>query len=123
MVELSLKEKKYYCQEFGKHVVKIRSLLKLSQGEFALRTGITRDKISRIENGKNIMSWQQLMSILFLCCVNLKTKEYFFANKLFTPKILQYLQQKDENIPPEVNIHAREELIENFAPQVLYNGD
>lgn len=104
MVALSDEEKKQMCVELAEYLPKIRELLKLSQKEFGDRCGISTPRMSVIENKHFVMTWSQLTSIMFVCFCNHKTKEYFFTNTLLGPRFLQFIQQKEENSVPDVNI-------------------
>ena len=110
MVELSKNEKRVICIEFADYVPKIRDILHLTQQQFGAMCGISTDRLSRIENEHAVMTWSQYTSILFLCMTNLDTKEYLFANSILKPQVLQYFQQKDENIPPVINICVHSEI-------------
>ena len=46
---------------------------------------------------------------------NRRTKEYFYANDLLGVRFLQFMQQKDANIPPEMNIVVDVESLRAFA--------
>ncbi|MDD4592650.1 MAG: diguanylate cyclase [Parabacteroides sp.] len=107
------------CIELGRHLPKIRELLRLSQKEFALRCGISVPRLSVIENGHHIMSWAQLTSILFICSVNKSAKEYFFANHVLNARLIQYVQMKDENIPPEINVCVDEAIVTAYSKEYL----
>lgn len=104
MVVLSEDDKRQMCVELAEHLPKIRELLKLSQKEFGDRCGISTPRMSVIENKHFIMTWSQLTSIMFMCFCNQKTKEYFFTTSLLGPKFLQFIQQKEENSVPDINI-------------------
>ena len=119
MLILSEKEKNEMCIELGRHLPKIRELLRLSQKEFALRCGISVPRLSVIENGHHIMSWAQLTSILFICSVNKSAKEYFFANHVLNARLIQYVQMKDENIPPEINVCVDEAIVTAYSKEYL----
>lgn len=104
MVNLSTEEKKEMCISLASKLPEIRKLLHLSQKEFGAICGISSNRLSAIENGHFIMTWSQLTSIVLVCMVNKQTKEYFYANKVLNPRFFQYLQRKDDNIPPDLNI-------------------
>lgn len=114
-IELSNIEKKILCIEFAKHIPKIRDLLHLTQKQFGAMCGISTDRLSRIENEHTTMTWSQLISIMFVCFVNISTKEYLFANDVFSERFYQYFQQVDENIPPIINVIVRDEIINEYA--------
>lgn len=119
-IELSNIKKKVLCIEFAKHVPKIRELLHLTQKQFGAMCGISADRLSRIENEHTVMTWSQLTSIMFVCFVNMSTKEYIFANNVFDERFYQYFQQADENIPPIINVIVRDEIINDY---VLRKGE
>jgi predicted transcriptional regulator len=114
MIKLSSEEKEELCIKLAKHLPKIRELLHTTQREFGNLVGISTPRLSVIENGKFVMSWSQFTSILFVCMCNLSTKEYIYANEILTNRLLQYLQGKDENIPPMVNITVNVGLIDKY---------
>ena len=67
---------KYYNQqEVGKRIKNIRELEGVRQFELAEEMNISREMLSRIENGKNSCAPDQLM---FLCQRFNKSVDYFF---------------------------------------------
>ena len=114
---LSKNEKRVICIEFADFVPKIREILHMTQQQFGTMCGISTDRLSRIENKHAVMTWSQYTSILFLCMTNLDTKEYLFANSILRPKVLQYFQQKDENIPPDINVKVHEEIEKRYLEE------
>lgn len=114
MVTLNKSDRRILCIEFAQYVPKIRDILRLTQQQFGAMCGISTDRLSRIENQHAVMTWSQLTSILFFCMTNLDTKEYLYANSLIPLKVLQYFQQKDENIPPTINICVHEEIARQY---------
>lgn len=114
MVELTAAEKKAMCEELTAHLPKLRKLLSLTQADLGNLTGLSRVTISQIESGKVRMTWLHLNAIMLICTVNQRSKEYFYANNLLGPRYLQFVQSKDENIPPDYNVNVRTELINVF---------
>ena len=114
MVELTSAEKRAMCEELTKHLPKIRKLLSLTQADLGNLTGLSRVTISQIESGKVRMTWLHLNAIMFICAVNQRSKEYFYANNLLGPRYLQFVQGKDENIPPDYNVTVRTEMIDMY---------
>lgn len=112
MVVLTEAEKKEMCQIVADHLPKLRQLLNVTQAELGYLCGFSRIRVSQIETGKAKMSWSQLTSIMFVCDLNLRTKEYIYANNILGPKFLQFIQRKDENIPPDVNVNVRQEVMQ-----------
>ena len=120
MVELSKEEKRQLCLELTEHLPKIRKLLNLTQAEFGDMTGLSRVTISQIEGGKVKLTWLHLNAIMFICVSNIRTKEYIYANNIFGPRFLQFVQCKDENIPPDTNITVRTELIRAYQEMLEF---
>ncbi len=120
MVELSREEKRQLCQELTEHLPKIRKLLNLTQAEFGDMTGLSRVTISQIEGGKVKLTWLHLNAIMFICVSNIRTKEYIYANNVLGPRFLQFVQCKDENIPPDTNITVRTELIKAYQEMLEF---
>ena len=117
MVVLTKSEKRILCIEFAEHLPKIRDLLHLTQKEFSSMSGISVDRLSRIEHEHAVMTWSQLMAILMICMANLDTKEYIYAYNVLPAKLFQYFQRKDESIPPHLNIRVREEIANKYINQ------
>ncbi len=111
MVVLTEAEKKEMCRVVAEHLPKLRQLLNVTQAELGYLCGFSRIRVSQIETGKAHMSWSQLTSIMLVCDLNLQAKEYFYVNDLLGPRFLQFIQRKDENIPPDVNVDVRPELL------------
>ena len=111
MVMLTKSDRRIFCIEFAQYVPQIREILHLTQQQFGAMCGISIDRLSRIENQHAVMTWGQLTSILFISLMNFDTKEFLFANSIIPPKFLQYFQQKDANIPPNININVHDEIL------------
>lgn len=114
MVKLGEKEKQTMCNEMATHLQKLREVMKASQDELGNLCGLSRTRISQVETGAATMSWIQFMAFMMVFSVNYDTKQYIFANRLFAPRLLQYLQRKEENIPPDTSIDVRKELIMSY---------
>ena len=115
MITLSAEEKRAMCSALAAELPKIRELLGATQEGFGDLCGLSRITISRIENGSAKMNWSHLTSIMFVVMCNRRTKEYFYANDLLGVRFLQFVQQKDANIPPEMNIVVDVESLRAFA--------
>ncbi len=111
MVVLTEAEKERICQWLYKELPRLRKMLKLTQSELGDLCGLSRITISKIENGAIKISWIHFMAICQVFAMNKATKEYLYEAGIMEFKLLQYLQVKDENIPPEVNVTVRDELI------------
>ncbi|NMA38044.1 MAG: helix-turn-helix transcriptional regulator [Papillibacter sp.] len=106
MVKLTDAEKAEMCSELAGHLSKLRKLLNLTQENLSNISGISRVTISQIESGKVKMTWLHLNAILCISCANIRTKEYLIANNLLGPRYMQYIQCKNENEYPELNVAA-----------------
>lgn len=125
VVVLDKVQRKVMCVEMAKYLPVIRAMLHLNQKDFGKMTGISVDRLSRIENGHAVMTWSQLLSVVAVCNMNMSTKEYMFMNNVLPKEFFQYIQQLDEAIPPIYNIILRDEVIEscNNLNGVMKDGD
>ena len=117
MVELTEGQKREMCVELAEHLPKIRELLRLSQKAFGERCGISTPRMSVIENKHFVMTWSQLTSIMFVVFSNQKTKEYFLVNNLLGPAFMQFIQQKEENSVPDINIVVEDVYVDRYKKQ------
>ncbi len=117
MVELTEGQKREMCIELAEHLPKIRELLRLSQKAFGERCGISTPRMSVIENKHFVMTWSQLTSIMFVVFSNQKTKEYFLVNNLLGPAFLQFIQQKEENSVPDINVVVEDVYVDRYKKQ------
>ena len=115
MITLSAEEKRKLCDTLAAQLPKIRELLGTTQEAFGDLCGLSRVTISRIENGSARMNWSHLTSIMFVVACNRRTKEYFYANQLLGERFLQFMQLKDANIPPEINLVVDLEGLRAYA--------
>ncbi|MBR2987376.1 MAG: helix-turn-helix transcriptional regulator [Clostridia bacterium] len=118
MVILTEAEKKAMCATLAEHLPKLRKQLNVTQAELGYLCGFSRIRVSQIETGKAAMSWSQLTSVMFVCELNIKAKEYIYANGILSPKFLQFIQRKDENIPPDINVGVRPEVLSQGYQQL-----
>lgn len=123
IIRLTKNEKESMCISLAKHLPKIRELLSLSQKDFGNLCGISTPRLSVIENGHHIMSWTQLTSILFICIVNKRTKEYLYANNVISVRLIQFLQRIDYNIPPELNVTVSNTILTAFMAKTDFSGE
>lgn len=117
MVQLNLEEKRQLCLRIENALPLLRRTLRLSQARFGELAGISRARIILVENKKAHLSWGQVTGILFLCFGDQAAKELFYSENLLGPRFLQYMQQKDANIPPQTNICVHEELMDVYRAQ------
>ena len=115
MITLSAEEKRAMCSALAAELPKIRELLGATQEGFGELCGLSRITISRIENGSAKMNWSHLTSVMSVVACNRRTKEYFYANNLLGVRFLQFMQQKDANIPPEMNIMVDMDSLKAYA--------
>lgn len=114
MVKLTKEEKAELCNTLTKHLPKLRKLLNLTQEDLANVSGLSRVTISQVEGGKVHMNWLHLNAILFICNANIKTKEYLYANNILGERFAQFVQLKNEDEPPEVNVNIDKSLVTVF---------
>lgn len=117
MVELTEGQKREMCIELAEHLPKIRELLRMSQKAFGERCGISTPRMSVIENKHFVMTWSQLTSIMFVVFSNQKTKEYFLVNNLLGPAFMQFIQQKEENSVPDINVVVEDVYVDRYKKQ------
>lgn len=107
-------EKAAYSKLLGDHLKRLRAVAGFTQEDLAVRSGISKERISRIENQAFLMTWSQFTSFIFVFSMSVPTKEYLFAHKIITPRLLQAFQSKEENVPPNVVVPINELLIQDF---------
>ena len=114
MNKLSDDDKEKYCVQLGQHLKQLRAISGCTQEELANLSGISKERLSRIENGAFTMKWSQFTSLVFVFSMNSNTKEHLFASKIFTPQLLQFYQRKDLNIPPDAMVPIADALMQEF---------
>ena len=114
LIRLSEAEKTEFCIILGEHLRKLRAISGLTQGDLENLSGISKERISRIENGAFIMRWSQFVNFIMVFTMNANTKEYLVAVKILTPRLLQALQMKDARVPPDIVIPISESLSKEF---------
>ena len=114
MNKLSENDKEKYCIQLGQHLKRLRAISGCTQEELAVLSGISKERISRIENGAFMMKWSQFKSLVFVLSMDTNTKEYLFASKIFTPQLLQFYQRKDIKIPPDITVPIADALMQEF---------
>lgn len=93
---------------------RLRAIAGYTQDDLADLSGISKERISRIENGAFVMRWSQFISFIMVFTMNTNTKEYLVASKILTPRLLQALQMKDGHVPPDIVIPISESLSKEF---------
>ena len=114
MLQLNMDEKEKRCVLLGRHLKQLRQLLAATQEDLARLSGISKERISRIENGAYVMRWVQFTAFLFIFFMHDKTKEYLLVNKLITPRLMQFFQMKDKNMPPDLVIKVSKLVVQDF---------
>ena len=106
-VKLTADEKTQMCVNMAQHLPAIRRILGVTQEEFGDLCGFSRIRVSHIENGREIMSWSQLTSVMFVCFVNADAKEYVLSNRLVPLRFMQFMQVKSEGESPDWGGYSR----------------
>lgn len=113
-IKLSESDKQNYCVLLGQNLRRLRAIIGCTQEDLARISGISKERISRIENGAIIMRWAQFVNFLMIFNLNASTKEYMLAAKIITPRLLQDLQLKDAQVPPDVIVPVSDSLLREF---------
>ena len=111
LIRLSEEEKSSYCVKLGDNLKRLRAIIGLTQEDLASLSGISKERISRIENGAFIMRWAQFVNLAMVFSMNASSKVYMFAQKIFTPRLLQALQMKDDAVPPDIFVPVSDSLV------------
>lgn len=114
MNKLSSGDREKYCIQLGEHLKQLRAISGCTQEELASLSGISKERLSRIENGAFTMKWSQFTSLLFVFSMNTNTKEFLFALKIFTPQLLQFYQRKDLKVPPDAMVPIADAIMQEF---------
>lgn len=114
LIRLSEVEKQEYCITLGDHLRKLRAIAGLTQDDLENLCGISKERISRIENGAYVMRWSQFVNLIMIFTMNANTKEYLVAVKILTPRLLQAMQMKDARVPPDIIVPINESLTKEF---------
>ena len=114
LIRLSEVEKQENCITLGDHLRKLRAIAGLTQDDLENLCGISKERISRIENGAYIMRWSQFVNLIMIFTMNANTKEYLVAVKIVTPRLLQAMQMKDARVPPDIVVPISESLTKEF---------
>ncbi len=114
LIRLSEAEKQEFCITLGDHLRKLRAIAGLTQDDLEHLCGISKERISRIENGAYVMRWSQFVNLIMIFTMNANTKEYLVAVKILTPRLLQAMQMKDARVPPDIVVPISESLTREF---------
>lgn len=96
-VKLTAAQKAQLCINIAEHLPAIRKTLGITQEDFGELCGFSRIRVSHIENGRELMSWSQLTSVMLICFLNPPAKEYLISNELLPTRFMQFLQMKSED--------------------------
>lgn len=114
LIRLSDEEKQEFCIMLGNHLKRLRTIAGLTQDDLESLCGISKERISRIENCAYVMRWSQFVNFIMVFTMNTNTKEYLVASKILTPRLLQALQMKDDRVPPDIVVPISESLSKEF---------
>lgn len=114
IVKLTEEEKKQYCIRLGEHLKRLRAISGLTQDDLADLSGISKERISRIENAAYVMRWAQFINFVMIFSMNANSKEYMVASRIYTPRLLGALQMKDDQVPPDILVPISHSLTEEF---------
>ena len=76
LIKLTEEEKEQYCIKLGGQLRRLRAIAGLTQDDLASLSGISKERISRIENGAFVMRWAQFVSFIMVFSMNANSKEY-----------------------------------------------
>lgn len=114
LVKLTAEEKELYCIKLGTHMKRLRAIAGLTQDELEGLSGISKERISRIENGAFTMRWAQFVNFIMVFSMNANSKEYLVASKIYTPRLVGALQMKDDQVPPDIMVPISDSLTNDF---------
>ena len=114
LIRLTENEKQDYCVALGAHLKQLRAIAGYTQDDLADLSGISKERISRIENGAFVMRWSHFASFIMVFMMNANTKEYLVASRILKPRLLQALQKKDARVPPDIVVPISESLNQEF---------
>ena len=114
LIRLTENEKQDYCAALGAHLKRLRAIAGYTQDDLADLSGISKERISRIENGAFVMRWSHFVSFIMVFTMKANTKEYLVACKILRPRLLQALQMKDAQVPPDIVVPISESLNREF---------
>lgn len=80
-MDITKKEKEYYCTLMAEELPIIRKMLSMSQADLAQAMDLARATVSSIEYKKK-MTWTQYTAILFIVFSNDKVRNYVFEQNL-----------------------------------------
>ena len=101
MVRMTRDEKQKIAINLAERLPQLRMHLGCTQADFAELCGVSKERISRIENKHYIMSWTQALAILAVLAVNKQTAGELLEYKLVDSRLVSFLQRKDKGEKPE----------------------
>lgn len=114
LIKLTEEEKVQYCIKLGAHMKRLRAIAGLTQDDLSSLSGISKERISRIENGAFVMRWAQFVNFTMIFSMNANSKEYLVASKIYTPRLIGALQMKDDQVPPDITVPISDSLTNDF---------
>lgn len=112
MVSLTREERSAFCNGIAEHIKPMRKLLGLTQAELSAMCGVSRARILQVERRAMPLSYVQACGILLIFFLNEETIRYIYENELMPVRVLQYLQDLDEAVPPEMPVLIHQSLME-----------
>ena len=113
-MQLSEEEKNEFCARMGENLKRLRRIGGLTQNDLEERSGISKERISKMESGAFIMRWVQFNSFLMVFMNISATKDYLLSSGILTPRLLQTLQGKAEDVMPDIDVPTSAILAQNF---------
>lgn len=86
----------------------------MTQDDLEDISGISKERISRMENGSIVMRWSQFVSFITVFTMRADTKDFLLASEIITPRLLQALQSKDGHVIPDIDIPVSSERSQKF---------
>lgn len=114
LIRLTEEEKEQYCIKLGAHLKRLRAITGLTQDDLASISGISKERISRIENNAFVMRWAQFVNLIMVFSMNAPSKEYLVASRIYTPRLIGALQMKDDQVPPDIMVPISDSLVNEF---------
>lgn len=114
MIQLSEQEKREFCARMGGNLKRLRRIGGLTQNDLEERSGISKERISKMESGAVIMRWVQFNSFLMVFMNISATKDYLLSSGILTPRLLQTLQGKEDDVMPDIDVPVSTVLSQNF---------
>ena len=103
MVNLTREEKQKIAMSLADYLPQLRMHLGCTQADFAELCGISKERLSRIENKHYVMSWTQTLAVLAVLALNKHTAGELLEFNLVDSRLVSFLQRKDMGEEPELD--------------------